>query len=175
MYRAAPVLLAVLLVAGDAATESAWSMFAPPGGGFAIEMPGTPSHRTSTSPSPLGSITDQIYSADANRFTVDYSDLPHAAVWFAGSDTLYKNAMGALLKSLHGKPMGYSNAHNQGHWGKEVVFETPPHDDDPGLHGKAQVFLVGDRLFVFQAMLPKNLPLSDVERFFASLKLEKKK
>ena len=59
----------------------------------------------------MGTVTNFVFtwSKGDNKLVVDYSELPHFAVDFAGADTIYEHVKGALLKQTLSKPLSYAD------------------------------------------------------------------
>ena len=172
-HRALGCLLALLACVASVAADDGWKEFE--GEGFHILMPGKPESKSSTTPTPVGSVVNHEHVVWLNdqtwKFEVDVSDLPHAAVMFLGPDAVYSNAKGGLLKRALGKAVSFADVRRDHHSGKELVYRTAPHGDLPGEVGKAQMFLIERRLLVFEARAPISDKGASVERFFASISL----
>lgn len=145
-------LLFLLLLALPAAAAP-WTS---PDGKFTIAFPAEPKATSETDSSPLGDITSHTFTADQGgvTYSVTYSDLPGLAVLFGGSGTIYDNAKGDLLHSAFGKATSWNDQTIAGHPGKALVYDVPEHEGQPDMTGKANLVLVGDRLYVINVTAP---------------------
>jgi len=167
-------LAAGLLAApGAGLAEETWTEFV--GEGFRAMLPSKVEKTSSTTETPVGSVVNHEYIAwlddHLSKYEVDVSNLPHAALMFLGPDAVYSNAKGGLLKRALGKPVSFEKIDRDGREGRELVYRTAPHGETPGELGKAQMFLVGKRLLVFEARVPADHERDAIERFFSSISL----
>lgn len=152
--------LAGIVAAGDTPAERrsgpAWKTFRSSAGGFRMVVPGAPKRTLTRHVSFIGTITDHIFVATDGEqvFTLDYSDLPGFAVDFAGADTIYDHAKGALLSQTCSRTVSFQDFTQNGMSGKDLVYETPPTPGKPKRYGQARFFLVGHRLYVIDAAVP---------------------
>lgn len=165
----------VLAAAGVARAEETWTPFTSKGGGFSVEVPAKPTETETHEKSFIGTITNHILTSEAgkDRFTVDYSDIPHMALRFAGADTIYSHAEGALLKKTFSKSVSNTDVTIGGHKGKQLIYDTPPVDGHPEMRGDAILLLVDDRLYVIDAVVPESESEEKAKRFLASFALTK--
>jgi hypothetical protein len=136
------------------AQQPAWVSFQSEDAGFSIELPTNPTASTLTTSSFIGDVTSHLFTSwEGNvKFTVDYSEIPRFALDFAGAATIYDHARGALLKQL--------------------LYDTPPVPGKPEMYGAANLFLVGDRLYVADAAVPAGASEADAKRFLESIRFE---
>jgi len=169
---AAGVLLVALAVASgsEARKENAWVSFASKEGRFSIEFPSSPVRSETHQKSFIGTITNHVFTSESDEriFTVDYSDIPHFALDFAGAETIYEHAKGALLQKTFGKQRSYSDATISHAQGKRLVYDTPPAPGYPPMRGDAVLVLVGTRLYVIDAVAPEAEADSGAKRFLSS-------
>jgi hypothetical protein len=160
------------LAAGDG--PRAWIAFTSHEGQFSIEMPTEPQLSERHTRSFIGTVSDHIITAwsEDERFTVEYTNLPHVAVLFAGPDTIYDHAKGALLKQTLGKTVSWLDTALGGHEGKRLVYDLPPMPGKPKMYGEAELFLVVDRLYVIDATVPAGAAEARARRFLDSLQIE---
>ncbi|MGH0032568.1 MAG: hypothetical protein ACQGVC_22480 [Myxococcota bacterium] len=165
----------VLVAAGGAQAEDAWSKFASEEGRFSVEVPSPPVKSQLEQKSFIGTVTSYILTSESgkDRYTVDYSDIPHFALHFAGPDTIYEHAKGALLKKTFGKAVSYDDATVGGHAGKQLVYDTPPKEGHPEMRGDAVLVLVGTRLYVVDAVVREGESNDESKRFLSSLEITK--
>jgi hypothetical protein len=166
-------LCAVPASVSSAPTPS-WVSFQSSDAGFSVEMPTNPVPSTLVTRSFIGDVTSHLFTSwEGNaKFTVDYSKIPDFALRFAGADTIYDHARGALLKQTWSKPVSFVDVTVNGKAGKQLVYDTPPVPGKPELAGVASFFLVGDRLYVADATVPAGASEADAQRFLASLRFE---
>ena len=94
------------------------------------------------------------------------------AVTFAGSDTIYSHAKGALLKKTLGKEKSFEKTTLNGIKGVRLVYETPPMESHPRMHGEAYMFLIDKRLYVVDATVSAEHSMGKARKFFASLRID---
>lgn len=172
------LLIAATLVAGIAAATGgpSWSKFTSSEGRFSVEMPGTPAQTQTKQKSFIGTVTNHIFTAEsgADTYTVDYSDIPHFALDFAGPDTIYSHAKGALLLKTYGVETSYTDVTVSGEKGKRLVYDTPKAGSEPPpMRGDAILVLVGTRLYVIDAVVPRSEADAKSVRFLSSIEIEK--
>jgi hypothetical protein len=171
-----PILLSALafvcLAAAPASAQAKWVSFTSKEARFSVEMP-TKATTTSTS-SFIGTVTNEIFTSweGGEKFTVDHSQIPRFALDFAGPDTIYSHASAALLKQTWSKQTSFTDVTVNGRQGKQLVYDTPPVPGKPDIKGIANLFLVGDRLYVIDAAVPAGEPEADAQRFLASVRFE---
>ena len=158
----------------SSAPTPSWVSFQSSDAGFSVEMPTNPVPSTLVTRSFIGDVTSHLFTSwEGNaKFTVDYSKIPDFALRFAGADTIYDHARGALLKQTWSKPVSFVDVTVNGKAGKQLVYDTPPVPGKPELAGVASFFLVGDRLYVADATVPAGAPEADAARFLASIRFE---
>jgi hypothetical protein len=182
--RVTATLLALSFLASFAITgllgsvargEQDWATFTSKAGRFSVEMPGQPTKSETHQKSFIGTVTNHIFTAESGEdlFTVDYSDIPHVALHFAGPETIYEHAKGALLKQTFGKPTSYDDVTVSGAKGKRLVYDTPPVQGHPEMRGDAILVLVGNRLYVIDAVVPEAEADAKSQRFLSSVKITK--
>ncbi|WP_309386610.1 hypothetical protein [Cerasicoccus frondis] len=138
-----------------------------------LEMPGKPTETTESSSSIVGSVDTQIYKvivADDGNVTIACSDLPGAALFFAGKDTIFGNAKGKFLSGAYGKELSWDPITYEGIDGMKLMFQTPPMNGKPGYDGEAQFFLVGDYLYVISVTDLVGHDLEMQKKVFPSVK-----
>lgn len=173
-----PVLLSALalalLFAAPTSGQEKWVPFASKQARFSIEMPTQPKATTTTTSSFIGTVTNEIFTSweGDEKFTVDHSQIPRFALDFAGADTIYDHASAALLKQTWSKQTSFADVTVNGHQGKQLVYDTPPVPGKPEIKGLANLFLVGDRLYVIDAAVPAGESEADAQRFLASVRFE---
>jgi len=168
------VLSVALLLAASASAQEKWVSFSSKQAGFSIEMPTQPKPSTMTTDSFIGKVTNNIFTSweGDEKFTVDHSEIPHFALEFAGADTIYDHARAALLKQTWSKQISFDDVTLNGRQGKQLVYDTPPVPGKPETKGLANLFLVGNRLYVIDATVPEGDSEADAKRFLASARFE---
>lgn len=161
-------------VSVSSASPPSWVTFQSTDAGFSVEMPTNPVPSALVTKSFIGDVTSHLFTSwEGNaKFTVDYSKIPGFALRFAGADTIYDHARGALLKQTWSKPVSFVDVTVNGRAGKQLVYDTPPVPGKPELAGLASFFLVGDRLYVADAMVPAGASEADAQRFLASIRFD---
>ena len=153
-----------------------WNTFDPDNQGFSVLMPGTPKAKEIHNKSFIGDVTTHEYDANdgLDTYSVDFTDLPGFAVIFAGSNTIYEHAKGALLKETLSKAISFTDVTLNGVKGKRLVYDTPSKPDHPEMRGEARFFLFGDRLYGADAVVEIDNGKEKLDRFFSSLEITKK-
>jgi len=169
LFWLAPIAASGLL-GSDARAGEDWETFTSKEARFTVAMPTQPVKTETQQQSFIGTVTNHIFTADAgtSRYTVDSSDIPHFALRFAGHETIYDHAKGALLTKTFGKPSSYTDVTVSGAKGKRLVYDTPPAPGVPSMRGDAILVLVGTRLYVVDAVLPETEADANAERFLSS-------
>ncbi len=168
------VFALALLAAAPASAQEKWVSFASEQARFSIDMPTQPKATTTTTSSFIGNVTNEMFTSweGDEKFTVDHSQIPRFALDFAGADTIYDHASAALLKQTWSKQVSFGDVTVNGRQGKQLVYDTPPVPGKPEIKGLANLFLVGDRLYVIDAAVPAGESEADAQRFLASVRFE---
>jgi hypothetical protein len=158
----------------SSAPEAQWVTFTSTATKFSVDMPTQPTASTTTTNSFIGTVTNEIFTSweGHEKFTVDHSQIPSFALHFAGADTIYDHAQGALLKQTWSKPISFTDVTVNGHQGKQLVYDTPPVPGKPETAGMANFFLIADRLYVVDAVVPEGDSEANAQRFFASARFQ---
>lgn len=172
------VVVGVTALIGSAAnghSETAWKKLDLKNQGLSVLMPGNPKSKEIHNKSFIGDIvTHEVYLDDGrDSYSVEYTDIPGFAVAFSGSDTIYKHAKGALLKTTLSKSVSFTDITLSGMHGKRLVYDTPSKPGHPEMQGEARFFLSGDRLYVADAVVEMDGGKERMMRFFSSLVIEK--
>jgi hypothetical protein len=156
------------------AARRKWVPFTSKQARFSIDMPTQPKATTTTTSSFIGTVTNEIFTSweGDEKFTVDHSQIQRFALDFAGADTIYDHASAALLKQTWSKQTSLADVTVNGRQGKQLVDDTPPVPGKPELEGLANLFLVGDRLYVIDAAVPAGESEADAQRLLASVRFE---
>lgn len=166
-----PIIL--LLAAFTArADDLKWQSVSVNDGKVTLQMPGEPKKTTRTANSIVGTVHSQIYTVEVPKdgsVSIDCSDLPSAALFFAGADTIYSNAKGKFLSNAYGKEKSWESVTLDGHQGMKLMFQTAPMNGKPGYDGEAQFYLVGDYLYVISVTDLVGHDLEMQKKVFPSL------
>jgi hypothetical protein len=160
--------------AASAENRPSWLSFKSEAGRFKVEVPREPQQTQRQNKSLLGTITTHLFvSGQRNeQFTVSYSDLPGFAVTFAGTNTIYDHAKGALLMETFGKEQRYEDVTLEGKRGKFLLYDMPDPEKNVDLRGEAYFFLVKKRLYVINADVPVGDIRTDANHFLSSFRIE---
>ncbi|MEO0793685.1 MAG: hypothetical protein AAFX93_00905 [Verrucomicrobiota bacterium] len=138
-----------------------------------LMMPGKPVKTQKSDSSIVGNVKSVLYTVKFEGIggvTVDCSDIPGTALFFAGADTIYSNAKGSLLSKVHGKTDTWTDINIDGHQGKKLTYRTPPSSGHPGYTGEAQMFLIGNYLYIISVLEMTGEDTITEDKVFASLK-----
>ena len=171
-WLSALALAGLLGVPAAAQAQVDWVAFESERADFSVEMPAQPTPSQTITDSFIGDVTNDIFTArDANqKMTVDYSKIPRFALDFAGADTIYSHAKGALLKQTWSKEVSFTDITSHGHKGKRLVYDTPPIPGKPKAYGEAHFYLIGNRFYVVDAVVPAGDSESVAKRFLSSMR-----
>jgi hypothetical protein len=160
------VVATALVVTTSGLDAATWKTFTSGDGGFSIRMPGNPQRREHVHSSFLGPIQENTYSiqADGGHYSVEYSDLPWAAVRLGGAETIYRRAKEGLLRDAEGVETSFTPVAQGTRTGKELAFRRLSGQEP----GKARFFLVEKRLYVLVA---RSRNPDDIHGFLSSFRL----
>lgn len=99
--RAITVLAVLAFLSGScAALAQPWAEYAPAGGGYSVQMPGTPAVSTREEPTEAGTIpmTSAVLERGNEAYIVTYSDLPVARIDGLGAERILDNYRGGVVK-----------------------------------------------------------------------------
>jgi len=156
------------------AKPAAWLKHQDKAGRFVASFPVKPTQKRQTDSSPVGEVVTVIVAAqqNGNSFAVTYSDLPKAATMF-GIKEVFENTKNSLLEDAGGNALSWTDISQFGP-GKELRYETT------SASGVAQVYLVGQRLYVADAKIawtkksnPKKASDLELNNFFANFSIQK--
>jgi hypothetical protein len=158
---------------GGAATG--WKPFTSKEGGFTALLPaGTPVEQKQTVNTPVGEITVHVVGVqvkkDEEGYLVIYSDLPGGAIQQSGiADAILENAKAGATANVPGSKLTGEKKISLGSYpGRELDLELPNK-----VLMRIHVYLVKNRQYQVIATASKEkLASKDVERFFASFKVE---
>jgi len=167
------LVMPVPLLGSAARAQHDWTTFTSKEGRFSVDVPGQPVETETRRHSFIGTITNYIFTTESgdDTYTIEYSDIPHFALDFAGADKIYEHAKGALLKRTFGKATSYEDVTVSGERGKRLVYDTPPAPGHPRMRGDAILVLVGTRLYVIDCVVPEADADAKSQRFLSSVKI----
>jgi hypothetical protein len=174
LFAAGSIFLLSSRAASAEHTAPSWLSFKSEAGRFSVEMPRKPEQTQQQNKSLIGTITVHLFlSREPNgEYTVSYSDLPGFAVKFAGTNTIYDHAKGALLLETLGKEQRYEDVTLAGKHGKFLLYDMPDPQRNVDLRGEAYFFLVGKRLYVIDANVPAGEIRTDARHFLSSFRID---
>jgi hypothetical protein len=172
-----PLLAAIGITAASVvhgAASPAWVTFTSSEYRFSIEMPSKPVPSTIHTRSFIGDVTSELFTSwqGNEKFTVDHSQIPRFALDFAGPDTIYDHAKGALLQQTWSKEISFVDITTNGTAGKRLLYQTPPIPGKPKIFGAADFYLVGDRLYAVDVMVPAGESEASARRYLESVRFE---
>lgn len=140
-----------------------WQTYsAPDPGRFSVQFPGTPQTSSQQNPSPVGTVTTNLFTCQASygNFTVTYSDLPSIAASFA-EGKCFDGARDGLLQDSKGTLVSYTDWQSQGRDdAKDIVYKSPT------AQGHAWLIMCGSRMYVLDARVKNGTQQAWVDPFF---------
>ncbi len=129
---------------GAALAAPAWKSFQSVPAHFTGVFPAPPKPTQSQTDSPIGAVITQIYTSTVavGSYSVAYTELPGAAVRFAG-DRVLTDARDGILQDAGAQQQSWTAVNG----GYELAYRSPKRQ------GWSQIFLVGNRLYVLDARL----------------------
>jgi len=172
------LLLLVMLWVSGCGGEVEWRRFEPDMGGFSALFPGTPEKQTETVPTAAGTIETVFFLVEQGGmgYSVNLADYPEA--YFSESDVelMLDGAREGAVLNVGGQLLEENQITLDGHPGRALKIavdsaSSPQVEDEFLVH--ARFYLVGNRLYVLQAISTEQSSLSpDIERFLDSFQLE---
>lgn len=169
----APLLLVALLAACAAACSPTldWREVSPPGGGFAVLLPGKPRHEARTIVLDGAEVTMRMVSvhADGLAFGAGYADFPPGAdaAALARRVTATRDA---LIANIGGRLTAQSEIALEGHRGTDFRARGRVRDAEYFVAGR--VYAVGDRLYQIAVIGRADAAAwADAELFLGSFRL----
>jgi len=166
---------ALIGFAADGATEAAWTKFNLGTPYLTVDMPGKPKKTVRHDQSFVGDIaTDEYIVNDGiDSYSVEVTELPGFALFFAGPETVYDHTKGALLKTTLSKAISFTDVTLDGVKGKRLVYDTPTKPGHPEMQGEARMFLSGSWLYVADSVVEMKGGEKKQDRFFSGLAIKK--
>jgi len=142
-------------------------VFSPSGGGFSVNMVGTPSETETTHKSFVGAVHEKSYSytGGSTTYTASVSEIPGAAVALGGTGTILGKAKEGLLKESGGTETSFDNVNLGPYEGRALKFSL-----SNGGKGQALFYLVDKKLYVIVGSGPP-VAATAIARFLNSFKL----
>jgi hypothetical protein len=165
------LLFASLLApGGTSAVGEDWQAFAPPGGGFRIEMPGEPLREIAERLTPIGIVRETKYwlAIDSVELAVETHDVPTLAAALMGQDALLDRARSGVIDNEEGIPLGSRELVFQGAPARRFTYRYPGR---PPRQELAMTVLVGSRIYLLTGTGSDPVSHPIVRRFFASFGL----
>lgn len=149
--------------------EPNWKVLEPEDAGFSVVLPGSTEHSSSSADTFLGPIVaHSFYVSDPNATcTVVYTDLPNGALVLAGKDRIYKEARNEILRRSGGNIDTYQKIDSLSQSGRLLTYTGPDRI------GRAEMFLVRNRLYVVDVFTPISAESGTSNKIFDSFKLIK--
>ena len=176
-----PIAFAMLLVAfarpGPARAEGdGWLEFRPPTGEFRVVMPNEPTAGRMESWFPISKFVSTVYTARVgdDAFGVNHTDMPRVALFFASRRRILESARKGFVEDARGTERSWEETEFDGRPARELRYDIPPLDGRAALRGRARMFFVGRRLYMFWAEVTERVTAEEMERFFASIRIEKR-
>jgi hypothetical protein len=167
------LLIAALAMSARASSGSpgggpaAWSVFAPPGAGFAVELPGTPAVERDSHWTPVGSISMTKYwlrVGDA-LLAVELHELPPVAAALVSDDRILDEARENLLRDVRGTLIESRATEFQGAPARDFRYRLP---GPARLEEQVLAVIVETRLYLITGMARAPASDPEVARFFGS-------
>ena len=115
-----------------------------------------------TTKSPAGTIHTRraVYEAEGVLLSVAGTQLPRAALRFAGTDKILRNAAQGVLDTYLGKRVSQKKTKISGEPAVVLEYRVPHYEDEahPGYRGIAIALLVDERLYVINGILTRENP-----------------
>src|SRR5262245_50125039 len=163
------VLAALASRAHAAEAPAEWSVFAPEGERFAVELPGKPAVERDSHWTPVGSVAMTKYwlrAGDALR-AVELHDTPAVAAALVSDDRILDQARDSLLRDVHGTLIEGRVLEFQGEPARDFRYRLP---GPARLEERVLAVLVDTRLYLITGMARAPASDPEVARWFASFR-----
>ena len=167
--RARAAWLALAALACVAARAGEWTAFEPPGGRFAVELPGAPAVEGDSHWTPVGSISMTKYwmrVGDA-LLAVEMHDLPPVAAAVVSDDRILDQAQESLIRDMGGTLIEGRALEVRGAPAREFRYRLT---GKAGLEERVLAVLLDSRLYIVTGMARAPGSAPEVEHFFASFR-----
>ncbi len=158
------------------APEPFWYRIQPkekPDQAITIMMPDDATFRESYTRSPLGKVSHHTYTAKGKgaTLTASYSLIPKIARSLVGEKTIFIKARDTVLERANGEQNSMEPTQYMGIAGMKLVYTTRPLNGKPSFNGVAYMFISGQTLVVFNAVLSNQPPRGFADRYFESIEV----
>ena len=163
------LVLVLTALVGAAARPSEWPVFAPDGGRFSVELPGTPAIERDSTWTPVGSVRMTKYwlrVGDA-LLAVELHEIPPVAASFISDDMILDQARDSLLRDVDGTLLESRALEFQGAPARDFVYRLPGRTQ---LGERVLAVLVERRLYLVTGMARAPSGDPQVARFLASFR-----
>lgn len=152
-----------------ATSAGALEEFSPEGSGFEAVLPGEPVYETTRNSTPVGKMVEHMYrlEGESASFWITWTDLPRAALWFQSPDGILERVHKDYAQRDELETGSFEAVSQGAHAGRELAYR----ENGASLEGRVRTFLVGRRLYVFDAAWTAS-GQALVERFFASVRIQ---
>jgi len=147
-----------------------WTVFAPPGGGFRIEVPGTPRRESEQRFTPVGSVRETKYwlEVDGAELAVETHDVPPLAAALMSDATILDQARDGVVDNEGGELIQTRALTVQGAPAREFTYRYP---GEPVRLERVLTVLMGSRIYLITGTCAEPAAHPAVARFFASFRL----
>jgi hypothetical protein len=160
------LVLTVLGVALPAWAET-WKRFAPPGGGFSIEMPGEPSSERDEHFTPVGSVVETKHwlAVEGAELAVETHDIPTLAAAMMSDAMLLDQARDGVIENEGGTAITSHELEFEGAPARAFTYRYP---GEPLRLERVLTVLVGARIYLLTGTGADPSGHPAVARFFDS-------
>jgi hypothetical protein len=164
--RALGVALLGIAIAFPAAAEP-WKRFAPPGGGFSIEMPGEPRSERGDHFTPVGSVVETKYwlAVEGAELSVETHDIPTLAAAMMSDAMLLDQARDGVIENEGGTAITSHELEFEGAPARAFTYRYP---GEPLRLERVLTVLVGARIYLLTGTGADPSAHPAVARFFDS-------
>lgn len=150
-----------------------WITVAPASETYEVEMPIEPKKEVKKTSTFVGTVEDVSYRArDGDEvFLATSVKLPGMATFFMSDSFLLDSIRDSFLEKGNGTEKSYVDVKREGHDGKRLDFVM--NDSDGKEDARAEFFLVDGKMLSFTGIVPQGHSMEEVDRFLASIQLER--
>jgi hypothetical protein len=143
--------------------------FAPPGAGFAVDLPASPAIERDSHWTPIGTIAMTKYwlRVGDTLLAVELHELPPVAAVFVSDDRILDQARDSLLRDVHGTLIEGRALEFQGSPARDFRYRLP---GAARLEERVLAVLVDTRLYLITGMARAPASDPEVARWFASFR-----
>lgn len=164
-----------LVLATSALADDDWRTFESKVGLFSVDMPGEPTEMMKERWFPMADFVSRVYKVFVGDdiFGVNHTDIPGAAMFFAGKKTVFNSTRDGFLEDSNATVVSFAESDLVGRPGRELIYDIPAQGDQPALRGRAIMCFEGNRLYVFYTEVTKSRAQADIDRFFETIRIAK--